>query len=152
MVKTESGAKLPVSYRSGRFDEWKAKAHVNLPRVGEEEAAGRGNQGGRKWKHNRTDSAKPLDKFRGDYERKVAQFKKKQGTGEAEPSKGAPGAKGKGKGKPMGGRFNGKSAGKVKNELKTVAQIRKARTTADRKREKNARGAHHGGKGRKGRR
>jgi hypothetical protein len=35
MVRAESGVKLPASYRSGRFDEWRAKARVSLPRVGD---------------------------------------------------------------------------------------------------------------------
>lgn len=41
MVRTESGTKLPATYRSGRFDEWKAKNRISLPRVGEVENAGK---------------------------------------------------------------------------------------------------------------
>ena len=40
LVKTESGVKLPVSFRSGRFDEWKAKSRMSLPKVGEAEPEG----------------------------------------------------------------------------------------------------------------
>ena len=41
MIRTESGTKLPATYRSGRFDEWKAKNRMSLPRVGEIENAGK---------------------------------------------------------------------------------------------------------------
>lgn len=150
LVKTESGVKLPATYRSGRFEEWKAKSRVSLPRVGEEEgpnAQRRGNigAGGRKWKHTQQAEAKPLDKLANNYERKVRQFKKKNEGAESAPG---PGPKGKGK-KPVGKRFGGKPMGKVRNELKTVDQIRKARVTAERRKEKNARPAHKGRKGKR---
>ncbi|KAF7792319.1 hypothetical protein EIP86_003355 [Pleurotus ostreatoroseus] len=138
LVKTESGIKLPATYRSGRFDEWKAKSRFSLPRVGEAESSSGPKQtapGGRKWKHTQTATAKPLDKLRTDYERKSRQFNKKQGDAESE----MPAPKGRGKGQKMGSRFGGKSVGRVKNELKTVDQIRKARQMADRKKAKNAR-------------
>ncbi len=53
MVKTESGTKLPATYRSGRFDEWKAKARVSLPRVGETENEASRAPRGHKFKHNK---------------------------------------------------------------------------------------------------
>ncbi|EKM54404.1 uncharacterized protein PHACADRAFT_258225 [Phanerochaete carnosa HHB-10118-sp] len=148
LVKTESGVKLPATYRSGRFDEWKAKSRVSLPRIGEAEAAGpqrHGSMGagGRKWKHNQVQEAKPLHKLSKDYERKARQLKKKAET-RGETNGPAPGAKGKGKGKKTGARFGGKPIGKVKNELKTVDQVRKARVTAERKKAKNARPSRKG--------
>lgn len=151
LVKTESGVKLPASYRSGRFDEWKAKSKRGIPRVGEEEAAGptgRGaGQGGRKWKHNKVEQPKPLDKFRGDYERKTRQLQKKGGEVSAAPSPGPKATKGKSssalkavKGKKkLAVRAGGRSAGKARNELKTVDQIRKSRQLAESKKLKNAR-------------
>ena len=153
LVKTESGVKLPATYRSGRFDEWKAKSRVSLPRVGEAEAVGphrRGalGTGGRKWKHNQAQGAKPLDKLSKDYERKARQLKKKA-EARSDVEQPAPGAKGKDKGKKMGARFGRKPVGKVKNELKTVDQIRKVRITAEKKRAKNARPTHRGRKGRR---
>jgi len=52
LIRTESGARLPASFKSGRFDEWKAKSRVGLPRVGEAELPGRqGSSAGRKWTH-----------------------------------------------------------------------------------------------------
>lgn len=140
MVKTESGAKLPATYRSGRFDEWKAKSKTSIPRVGEEETQGpkgRGGfgPGGRRWKHNQVTAAKPLDKLGKNFERKTRQLLQKQKESGVD-SKPAPAAKGKNK---LGGRFGGKPVGRVKNELRTVDQIRKGRQQAERKKLKNAR-------------
>ncbi|KAH9935492.1 P-loop containing nucleoside triphosphate hydrolase protein [Fomitopsis serialis] len=144
LVRTESGIKLPATYRSGRFDEWKAKSRVYLPKVGEAEAEGprRGNfsAGGRKFLHKQVSAPKPLDKLNTDYERKSRQ-KKKQGQngggeGESGPSsKPLPGRKGK----ALGRRNGGKSVGKVRNELKTVDQIRKSRQDLEKRKTKNAR-------------
>ncbi|KAH9929503.1 ATP-dependent RNA helicase DBP10 [Epithele typhae] len=160
MVKTESGVKLPATYRSGRFDEWKSKARVSLPRVGEAEPenarayGGGGGAGGRKWKHKQATAAKPLDKLRGDYERKVRRASKavqNQGGGgdDPGPSRGGssrpqlPGKKSTGR---KGGRSGGKPLGRVKTELKTVDQIRKARKVVEHKRAKNARSTKRKGK------
>ncbi|KAI0329738.1 DEAD-domain-containing protein [Cubamyces sp. BRFM 1775] len=144
MVKTESGAKLPATYRSGRFDEWKAKSRVSIPRVGEAEAEGprRGGAngpGGRKYRHKQVVAPKPLDKLRKDYETKVKKLKasEKETGGDEGPSK----AHGK-----KGARFGGKPLGKVKNELKTVDQIRKARKIAEQRKAKNARPSRRKGK------
>lgn len=150
MVKTESGAKLPATYRSGRFDEWKQQHRVSIPRVGEAEEEGPrrggGGPGGRKYRHKQVVAAKPLDKFRTDYEKKTKKFKSSEQEGGGDgPSRGGssrppPGRK--------GSRFGGKPMGKVKNELKTVDQIRKSRKVAEQKKAKNAR-APPRGKGRR---
>ncbi|TBU33897.1 ATP-dependent RNA helicase DBP10 [Dichomitus squalens] len=156
LVKTESGVKLPVTYRSGRFDEWKAKTHMSLPKVGEaepENARGGGGHGpgGRKYRHKQVVAAKPLDKLRGDYERKARQLKDGQqhNGGDQNPARGSSSRPSleKGKGQPKkGSRFGGKPVGKVKNELKTVDQIRKARKTAEQRKLKNARAPRKKGK------
>ena len=146
LVKTESGVKLPASYRSGRFDEWKAKSRTGIPRVGETEGqtSRRGSAGGRKWKHTQVVEAKPLDKLSKNYDRKLRQQKKREE--EAPASSSTPG-KGKGRSqKQTGGRFKGKTFGKIKSELKTVDQIRRARSVAENRRAKNARPAHRRGK------
>ena len=168
IIKTESGARLPATYRTGRFDEWKKQHRTNLPRLGEEEATGGGGRvfgrggggarggaaGGKRFKHMSTKTAKPLDKLSMSYERKSRQMAKKQseaGSGEStSPQKGEGPA---GKKKVVSKRFGGKTAGKAKAELKSVDQIRKARKAVDLKRAKNARPAHGGKKGKgKGRR
>jgi ATP-dependent RNA helicase DDX54/DBP10 len=140
MVKTESGTKLPATYRSGRFDEWKAKMRVSLPRVGETEAEGTsrrpGSHGSRKFKHNKVVEAKPLDKLHKEYDRKVRLRKKKDegAGGGGESVKPIPGT-----GRKLKGRYDGKPAARVKSELKTVEQIRKGRNIMEKKRLKNAR-------------
>ena len=145
LVRTESGVKLPASYRSGRFDEWKAKSRVHLPKVGEDETDGprRGSvsAGGKKFKHHQVVAPKPLDRLSKDFERKIRQQKKRQehSGGDAEesgpPSRQPPGKKGKAFGK----RNSGKTVGKVRSELKTVDQIRKNRQAVENRKAKNAR-------------
>ncbi len=145
MVRTESGTKLPATFRSGRFDEWKSKSRVSLPRVGEtENASSRSKvfrQGGRRFKHNKVVVAKPLDKLRGDYERKVRQVKKKD-VGASE-DKEEPSPKGK---KKLGAQRNGKTIRRVKTEIKTAEQIRKQRKIAEKRKVKNARPSRPSGK------
>jgi ATP-dependent RNA helicase DDX54/DBP10 len=154
LIKTESGTKLPISYKSGRYDEWiKGKGRGKEIRVGEHEQEGlnRLNNGsGKRWKHSKVTEAKPLDKLARDYERKMRIMNKKGSKAQGEdindngPKKKAPSSGVKGLGK----RWKGKSTGKVKNELKNVQQIRKQRSLLEKKRAKNAR-APRKGKGRR---
>jgi ATP-dependent RNA helicase DDX54/DBP10 len=140
LVKTENGTRLPATYRSGRFDEWKAQSRVSLPRVGEIENDRTPNRrnsgpGGKRFKHNKIATGKPLDKRNTDYERKMRQFKKREDGGE----KVDPQSTASKKGKTTGIRYKGKPMGRVKNELKTSEQIRKGRKILDQRRAKNAR-------------
>ena len=89
---------------------------------------------GRKWKHNRVVTPKPLDKLNKDYERKARQTKKKQSEA-GEEGGGTSSAKRK---KPEA-HLRGKPISRVRTELKTVDQIRKARHLQERKKLKNAR-------------
>jgi ATP-dependent RNA helicase DDX54/DBP10 len=134
LVKTESGTKLPATYRSGRYDEWKTKTRLSLPKVGEmeDESVRLRQSRGNKFRHNRVIPAKPLDKLRGDYDRKARQMKK-QKSGEND------GVSGSSRAKNAGKRSNGKPIGKVKTELKTVEQIRKNRKLMQKRKAKNAR-------------
>ncbi|KDQ57476.1 hypothetical protein JAAARDRAFT_156189 [Jaapia argillacea MUCL 33604] len=166
MIKTESGVKLPVSYRSGRFDEWKKARKVDVPRVGEVEnqsggGGGRGRGlggGGRKGRHVKVTPAKPLDRLRGDYERKVKKMRKTEGgDGDGRRDEGERGSSSrpvppKGKNGKPSKRYGGKPLGRVKTELKTVEQIRKSRKEYEKKKAKNARPSRKGGKGKGGRR
>ena len=146
LVRTENGTRLPATYKSGRFDEWKKKTKVAVPKIGEREAARPASvhtSGGRRWRHNKTFEAKPLDKLSKDYERKARQFKKKGESattgGENEGSQAQP-AKSIGKlSKNSGKRLRGKSLRRVRSEIKTVDQIHKARKLAERRQAKNAR-------------
>jgi len=146
ILKTESGARLPATYRSGRFDEWKAKNKTNLPRIGEAEPEnarrGGSSSGAKKFKHQKVTEAKPLDPKHVNYERKLRQFKKKEGGASEASEAASPSKRG---GKPgKNPRFKGKPAGRVKSELKTAQQIRTDRKMASRKKERNARPSHKG--------
>lgn len=171
LVRTENGTRLPATYRSGRFDEWKAKSRVSLPKIGEAENEGTGGRrpsgpGGKRFKHNKVVEAKPLDKLSVGYERKVRQIKKRDegadGNGSSRPSTpsgrggfvgrgGRGGSAGRGGTSGRGGRYGGKTFGRVKTEIKTTEQIRKGRKVLENKRAKNARPSRGGG-GKRGRR
>lgn len=148
MVKTESGTRLPATYRSGRFEEWQSKNKLRLPRVGEEELpqarAGPSYHGGKKFKHTKVTAPKDLDKKHVNFERKSRQFKKKsEGAGEKdEETHGSKGKAGK-------SRYGGKPINKVRNEIKTVDQIRKTRELAAKRKAKNARSSKSKGKGKR---
>jgi ATP-dependent RNA helicase DDX54/DBP10 len=135
MVKTESGTKLPATYRSGRFDEWRNKARVSLPRIGEAEPERR-LPNRKRFKHTSVTVAKPLDKLATSYERKARVRKKLEAVGpdvEGEPiRKGRHSVKGP-------SRYRGKPIGRVHSELKTAEQIRKVRKLVDKRKAKNAR-------------
>ena len=142
LIKTESGARLPATYRSGRFEEWKSKSRVNLPKVGESEGEGSKSRsmsrGGKRFKHQGTTAPKPLDKLRTDYERKLHR-KASNETAQDQPEKAGRSDK-----KGRKSRYGNKSIEKVKSELKSASQIRKQRELSERKRAKNARPSRKG--------
>ncbi|KAH7339679.1 DEAD-domain-containing protein [Rhizoctonia solani] len=165
IVKTESGARLPASYRSGRFEEWKAKTKTWLPKVGEVETERRftggakgARLGGKKFVHQGKTEAKRLDPLALGYERKLRQMKKRTEEKSFEANddpNGGRGGKGGQHGKggknaknATGRRYGGKAMGRVKNELKSADQIRKSREAMAKKKAKNARPSKKG-KGRR---
>jgi ATP-dependent RNA helicase DDX54/DBP10 len=139
MVKAESGIKLPASYRSGRFDEWRAKTRATLPRIGE--AVPEHQPLDRKrFKHTSITVRKPLDKFATTYERKARIQKRVEAVNAVaggEPAR---------KGRHSTGRYGGKSMGQVRSEIKSAEQIRKARKVIDKRKAKNARPSRKKGK------
>jgi ATP-dependent RNA helicase DDX54/DBP10 len=146
LVRTENGTKLPATYRSGRFDEWRKKAKISIPKVGEREAVRPASvhaSGGKRWRHSKVSEAKPLDKLSKDYERKSRQLKKKEGNatgGEGEGSQLRPVKNaGETSKKDSRKRFGGKSIRRIKSEIKTVDQIYKTRRVAEKRRAKNGR-------------
>lgn len=151
LVKTESGVKLPATYRSGRFEEWKSKNKKSLPRVGETESSRAGHIG-KRYLHKKVSEPRQLDKAHMNYERKARQRKKMEGevsgVGEGDGPPRQP--RKESKRAVLGKRYGGKSVGRVKTELKTVDQIRKARKVAEHRKAKNARPSRKGkGKGRR---
>lgn len=119
-VTSESGQKIPASFKSGRFDAWRKANKVDrLPRVGEMEKANAHFASGgpqRRFKHKQERAPKEADKYRDDYhvrKAKVAAAKEKRV-----------------------GRF---AEGKGKNELRGVEDVRKERKLKEKRRDKNAR-------------
>lgn len=123
LIRSETGLKLPASYRSGRFDAWRKEQQVELPHVGEEESsmaasarriAARVNQQGgprhRGFHHTQTKAPKPLDKLQYDYQKKRKARERK-----------------------------GLSPHTPHNELKSAQQIHRARELQAKRKAKNAR-------------
>lgn len=131
LIRTENGTRLPATYRSGRFDDWRKTSGVRLPRVGEQElGSADAEAGNRFYRHKKVTEAKVLDPKQFGYDRKVRQLKKKQqilGT-DREDSQGGAHTK-----------FKTTAMHKAKNELKTADMIRKDRKLKERRRARNAR-------------
>ena len=121
MIRTESGLKMPASFRSGRYDQWRKEQHVDMPRVGEQEknlpasvrrvASSLGDRG-RNFRHKQNKAPKPLDPKQKDYAKKLKARKRK-----AEGGAGAP----------------------ARNELKSAQQIQRERQVKEQRKAKNAR-------------
>ncbi|CAO3647833.1 unnamed protein product [Mucor hiemalis] len=137
LIRTESGALISASYKSGRFDEWAKKKHITLPRAGELELAGAGKMSQKRFRHNKEEEAKRVDPLAFDYDKKM----KKRKMNDSEPTVGKDGM---GK-KRVGDRSN------TKSELKNASQIRKDRVALEKRREKSNRPSRGGGGGGRGR-
>ncbi|KAG8948532.1 ATP-dependent RNA helicase dbp10 [Tulasnella sp. 424] len=120
LIRTENGTRLPATYRSGRFEEWKKKTNMRLPRTGEEELGNRDAETtkGKVYRHNKVTEAKRLDPKELGYERKTRLLRKKTANGDPKV--------------PSATRM-------AKNELKSAELIRKERKLAERKRMKSGR-------------
>ncbi|CEP15963.1 hypothetical protein [Parasitella parasitica] len=138
LIRTESGALISATYKSGRFDEWAKKKHITLPRAGERELDGARNMGQKRFRHNKSQEAKRVDPLAFDYEKKM----KKRRMNEPDAAE-----KG-GMGKKRVGDFSN-----TKSELKNASQIRKDRVALEKRREKSNRpsSSGRGGKARRGR-
>ena len=165
MIRTESGLRLPASFRSGRFDEWKREKRIDMPKVGQQEAelpAGLATNpnmrdGRRLYQHNRTDDAKRVDRLSDKWSKhskantqneKVKRQESALAAKNVKPSAAGKGTKGRSTGgkKPSGKRVSGSGA---RNELKSAKDIQKQRAVKEQRRAKNAR-APSKGKGKKG--
>jgi ATP-dependent RNA helicase DDX54/DBP10 len=146
LIRTESGVLIPASYKSGRFDEWAKKTRTTMPRTGELElpsAKHKGQQ--RRFLHNKTDDAKPLDPLTYDYDKKLK--KRKRGDEEGGEQHNSNNNNNKRTKTAMGQRRVGGRG--VANELKNAGQIRKARVQLTKRKEKTARSPKGKGKGRR---
>ena len=131
-IRGEGGTKIPASYRSGRFDNWKQAHKSKGLRVGTMEdpttTPGPGSSNNKKYKHNKVEAPKRADKARDDY------HIRKQRVNEAV-----------GKGLKVKG-HNARGGQAVSNGIQSVTQVRKAREQKERKKEKNARPSKKGGR------
>ncbi|UZJ51874.1 hypothetical protein CBS101457_001194 [Exobasidium rhododendri] len=177
LIKTESGRKLPASFKSGRFDEWQKEQRVSLQKVGEREDSnvvrtarglversrgGReggggsrgGGRGGRTFVHNQNKPGKRPDRFEDDYHKKMARYKDKneEGSGSSTRAPRGSDSRGRGRGRGRGGStMGGRNTGvKARSELKDARQIQKDRSVASKRKEKNARPSRKGGSSRGG--
>lgn len=123
----ESGQKIPATYRSGRFDEWRKQRNISRSTT----ASGSGpnsapsgtvdfNQpeSNQKFKHKQNKSPKLPDKFRDDYHKQKAKVENAVSSGKFVKGYNKPGQR---------------------QELKSTEQIRKARAEKEKRMQKNAR-------------
>lgn len=174
-IRTESGTRLPASFKSGRFDEWKKKHRVEFGSVGQQEEQqqqrsnhnrGGNGDGSKKYRHHSTKEGKRLDPLASDYDKKLKARKMKAGegvklgkdgrdhSGQAQSQARALRAGGRGRGR--GGKKSGAYTASSRNELKSSRDIAKERIQKEQRREKNARPSARGrggggGRGRGGR-
>ncbi|KAI9361159.1 hypothetical protein DFJ73DRAFT_814172 [Zopfochytrium polystomum] len=138
-IKTESGASVPASFKSDRFEKWQKRTRLVLPRNGEEELPAasipttRGTAFGVKtYRHNNVTPANPNSK---NYARKMAAAERNMRLE----------AKGKGTGKkikiPVAGPpvSRPSRAAKGGSELKTAAQIANERRAKEKRLQRTGR-------------
>lgn len=132
-IRGEGGTKIPASYRSGRFDNWKQAHKSTGVKTGTVEDANftpgpRGGDAGanKKYKHNKIEAPKRADRARDDYH-----IRKKRVSEALEKGMHVKGVQGKfGSG----------------NGIQTTTQVRKARELKQKRRDKNARPSAKGGR------
>ncbi|PWZ02162.1 DEAD-domain-containing protein [Testicularia cyperi] len=139
MIRTESGVRLPSSFRSGRFEDWKRERRVDMPKTGEMEREGGGGGGGG-GAGGPSSSVMGLKKFRHN---KITPPKS---GGIASATSAQPFAHGK-------GRPGQHKRQQARDEVKSARQIQQERQLKQQRREKNARpsaksGGRSKGKGR----
>ncbi|KAJ3160810.1 ATP-dependent RNA helicase ddx54 [Geranomyces michiganensis] len=140
-IRTESGAVVNASFKSGRFAEWQKRSKVSLPRAGEMElgdASYRGSAaghavGGRKYRHNKITAPDQNSK---NYQRNQKRREKEARLGIA-PA----GADSGVLAEPANKKQKGSGGGAVaaKSELKTIQEIAKERREKEKRRLKTGR-------------
>lgn len=111
----ESGQRIPATYRSGKYDEWRKQRGVQPVKVGATEKEGQDNK---RYTHKKVSAPKLPDKFRDDYHKQKKKVEKALEAGRNVKGYHKPGQK---------------------LELKSTEDIRKARALKEKRREKNAR-------------
>lgn len=142
-IRTESGAKIPSSFRSGRFETWAKTNRISkrLPRVGETEPTRSGSNASisssaaavssrfgrdseKRYKHTQTQAPKQADRYRDDFHVRKKRVKEAMDN--------------------RVGRF-GKSEKGGDGEVRDLDGVARERGVKDRRREKT--GRHHRGSG-----
>ncbi|KAJ3264816.1 ATP-dependent RNA helicase ddx54 [Chytriomyces hyalinus] len=149
-IKTDSGASIPASFKTDRFEQWQKKTRINLPRAGEQELAsgadGAPNPFAKKYRYNTTTAANPKSK---NFARKAAAAER-----QARKEGGNPGAARQALLESVAQAAPTKTAGGrgAKSELKNAAQIAKERKVKEQRRAKTGRhaGSKFSGSGKKG--
>ncbi|KAG5355950.1 ATP-dependent RNA helicase DBP10 [Yarrowia sp. B02] len=118
-IRGEGGQRIAASFRSGRFDKWKAAHKVGNLKVGSLEESGPGSStsrvlSAREFKHNKNEAPKRADKYRDDFHKQKTKVAAAKEDGRIQ--------------KPQ-----------PKSELKSTADVRKGRILADKRKQKNAR-------------
>lgn len=112
----ESGKRIPATYKSGKFNEWKKQRNFQPAKVGSVEV----NNGkvDQRFKHKKVTAPKLPDKYRDDY------HKQKQKVAKATE---------------FGIRVKGYNKPGQQQEIRSTEQIRKGRVQKEKRKEKNAR-------------
>ncbi|KAI9197350.1 uncharacterized protein BJ171DRAFT_222961, partial [Polychytrium aggregatum] len=156
LIRSESGALLPASYKSGRFEEWQKKSKISLPRSGERELASAGSNAlggtlsnmrpGTKFRHNKIMAPTPgslagaRKAARREREARLATDGSESGSG-TNLTTTQLGKKSKVvRHKTVAGR-------NTRSELKSASQIQKSRKEKERRREKTGRHKQGSGSG-----
>lgn len=119
-IISESGQRIPATYRLGRFDKWKDQNHISSSslKVGAKEDTAN-LAAGKRFKHNKNQAPKAPDKYRDNFYKQ-----KKKVTKAMDEGTEVRGFKRKGQGR---------------NELKSVEDIRKSRDVKQKRQDKNGR-------------
>ncbi|CAI5758803.1 unnamed protein product [Candida verbasci] len=112
-IISESGVKIPATYKSGKFDEWKKQRNLKSSNSVIEQ-----DNNGQRFKHKQDKAPKLPDKFRDDYHKQKKKVEKALESGK---------------------QVKGYNKHGSKQELKSTEQIKKERNLKEKRRAKNAR-------------
>ncbi|CAG8433614.1 1192_t:CDS:10 [Ambispora gerdemannii] len=135
LIKTESGIRIPATYKSGRFKEWQQQNKLEIPRTGEREL-GTVQVDVKRYRHNKITTPKPLDPLSKNYPKKLKKMQKSNNSIEGNDNYEE--KKPRNKAIHLVKTPDIPKRG-VKSELKTVDQIRKQRKIKQNRRAKNSR-------------
>lgn len=116
-IISESGQRIPASFRSGRFDDWKKKRNILSLSSGMQESTDSGTDN-KRFKHKRRDAPRAPDKYRDDFQKQKQKLTKALDSGINVKGFNKPGQR---------------------QEMRTTEQIRKARQLKEQRKAKNAR-------------